>query len=361
MNTGERNVKGRIIYVGPRGGHYVLSNGKKVYKFTKDPTVAHVKTGLRNTRGYGNIFVNTKGLKYTLMPNGFQRTYNVLYNSGRVNINGDRILTREIQGIKENFAGNAPIYKVEADPSIKYIIKILRSAGFQYESNIIEKIELAHIYYPVKHLTKTNAQFKNQITMSIGACHINTSNLSRMNYLPAMYEQLKEASRIIRGNILFRKMTKQDFIDKFSQMTGGRPCIENLVQALTDIAFGEAGWRGKNTSILLRIQNGRLNANSFRTLKNQVLAPYIGEVFNKLPNAKKISFNENSFWKSVKNKDIYAFNQTVNNVPKYYVLKNVPNARAASLVAFENYGNYLNRPNKYNVLAKAIKKVRTRR
>lgn len=358
MNTGEKNIKGRVIYQGPRGGHYVLSNGKKVYKFTKNQRVEHVATGLRNTRGYGNIFVNTKGLKYTLMPNGFQKNYNVMYNSGRVNINGERILTKEVYGLKENFVGNGtPIYKVESDPSIKYIIKILRSAGFQYESNIIEKIELAHVYYPVKHLTKTNAQFKNQITSSIGACHINTSNLSRMNYLPAMYEQLKEASRIIRGNILFRKMTKQDFIDQFSQMVGGRPCIENLVQALTDIAFGEYGWRGKNTSRLVKIQNGKLNVNSFQTLKNQILAPYIGEVFNKLPNAKKISFNENSFWKSVKNKDIYAVNLNINNIPRYHVLQNVPNARAASLVAFENYGNYLNRPSIYNV----IKKVRTRR
>jgi hypothetical protein len=157
---------------------------------------------------------------------------------------------------------------MDKDVSIKYIIKLLRDGEFNFEANMIEKIELAHEYYPVKHMYKTNTEFKNKIIQSIGACHINTSNLSRMNYLPAMYEQLKEASRIIRGKILFRKMTKQEFLEQFDQMIGGRPCIENLVQALTDIAVGESGWRGKNTSRLVRIKNGKLNENNFKTLNS---------------------------------------------------------------------------------------------
>ena len=63
----------------------------------------------------------------------------------------------------------------------------------------------------------------------------------------------------------------------------------------------------------------------------------------------------------MKNKNVYAININDPYILKYNRLMNVPSARSASIYAFENYGNYLNRPNKYNVLAKAIKKVRTLR
>ena len=140
-------------------------------------------------------------------------------------------------------------------------------------------------------------------------------------------------------------------------MVGGRPCIENLVQALTDIAVGESGWRGKNTSRLIKVTNKGLNKNNFNILKNHILAPYIGEVYGKLSNAKKIRFNEQNFWNAVKNKNVYSMNQK--GTIGYRSLKNIPKTRNASNYAFKEYKNYLNRPNKYNVLTKAITKRRT--
>lgn len=32
MDIGIRNLKGRVVYRGPRGGLYILRGGKKVYK-----------------------------------------------------------------------------------------------------------------------------------------------------------------------------------------------------------------------------------------------------------------------------------------------------------------------------------------
>lgn len=32
MYTGQRNLKGRHVFIGPRGGLYVMHNGKKLYK-----------------------------------------------------------------------------------------------------------------------------------------------------------------------------------------------------------------------------------------------------------------------------------------------------------------------------------------
>lgn len=375
MNTGEKNIKGRVIYQGPRGGKYIIGpSGKKLYKFTLQHRFTNIlpieyvntgdgniKSGYKNIRYHKNIFKNSRG-KYTLMPNGIRKVYNVMYNKGLRNINGNIAYVHEQNGKKKYLVKNVYVPKLNKQnyTGTEYIKKILSDASFNYEVKVLDGILATKNYYAKKHRNLTNSEFKNQITKSIGACHINKSGIPRTEYLSSMFTQIEEACRIIKGKILFRKMTKQDFIREFDQMVGGRPCIENLVQALTDIALGESGWKGKNTSKLLKIQNGVLNANSYRMLKNEILAPYIGEVYKNLPNAKKITFKEENFWKLVKNKNVYAININNPYILKYNRLMNVPSARSASIYAFENYGN-LNRPNKYNVLAKAIKKVRTLR
>ncbi len=372
MNTGERNIKGRIIYQGPRGGKYVLgASGSKMYKFTVaggTPRIQNLRlnnrninTGLRNMLTGTKIYINQEsGKKYVIVDG--RKTYTVRYNSGQKNINGTPILVKEtMQKINRYIPRpsilqeNIILNNFKNDQSINYIIRILKDSGFVYESIMIEKIQLAHSYYPKKHSLKNLSQYKNQITRSIAACHINTSGISKNQYLSSIYEQLKEASRIIRGKILFRKLSKQDFLDQFGQMVGGRPCIENLVQALTDIAIGESGWRGKNTSRLLQIYGNYMNRNSYNKLKNEILGPYIGEVYGKLSNAKKITFGKNDFWGAVKNKNVYAIK---NGIISYYLLKNLNNAKYASNNAYNEYSEYLNRPNKYNVLVKAIKKRR---
>lgn len=32
MDTGQRNLKGRVVYMGPRGGLYVVQGTRKIYK-----------------------------------------------------------------------------------------------------------------------------------------------------------------------------------------------------------------------------------------------------------------------------------------------------------------------------------------
>jgi hypothetical protein len=60
MNTGEKNTLGRPIYKGPKGGTYVLSAGKKIYKYTK--AEAHPP---KNTKGR-IIYKGPKGGLYVL-------------------------------------------------------------------------------------------------------------------------------------------------------------------------------------------------------------------------------------------------------------------------------------------------------
>lgn len=64
MNTGERNILGRRIYQGPRGGRYVLSGGRKLYRFTSAP--AATAAGPRNILGRP-IHTGPRGGRYIVV------------------------------------------------------------------------------------------------------------------------------------------------------------------------------------------------------------------------------------------------------------------------------------------------------
>lgn len=75
MNTGQRNIKGRVIFRGPRGGEYILGvGGRKIRTFTKAPAAAapaaaEPAAGNRNT--YGRIiYRGPRGGEYVLGAGG---------------------------------------------------------------------------------------------------------------------------------------------------------------------------------------------------------------------------------------------------------------------------------------------------
>ena len=66
------NTKGRVIHTGPKGGRYVLSGGRKIYKFTEAPKAAsppRAASPPKNTKGRV-IHTGAKGGKYVLGPSG---------------------------------------------------------------------------------------------------------------------------------------------------------------------------------------------------------------------------------------------------------------------------------------------------
>lgn len=69
MNTGERNVYGRRIFRGPKGGLYVLGpSGTKLRSFTKATVVAPAPPAPAAPRVNANTFTH-KGIKFTRMVN----------------------------------------------------------------------------------------------------------------------------------------------------------------------------------------------------------------------------------------------------------------------------------------------------
>lgn len=75
MNTGEKNTLGRTIFKGSRGGTYVLSGTKKVYKYTKAPvpTASAPRVGPPKNKEGRILYRNATGDVYVL--NGTRRVY----------------------------------------------------------------------------------------------------------------------------------------------------------------------------------------------------------------------------------------------------------------------------------------------
>ena len=78
MNTGERNIHGRRIFRGPRGGEYVLgAAGTKVRTFTKPPVAAPRVVAPNNA----NTFTH-RGIKFTRVANATAYGYPVYKKAG---------------------------------------------------------------------------------------------------------------------------------------------------------------------------------------------------------------------------------------------------------------------------------------
>ena len=76
MNTGQRNVHGRTIYQGVRGGKYVLVGGRKVYQFTAAPaTVAVAPAAATHNRHGRLIHTGARGGRYVMI--GGRRVYRI--------------------------------------------------------------------------------------------------------------------------------------------------------------------------------------------------------------------------------------------------------------------------------------------
>jgi hypothetical protein len=133
------------------------------------------------------------------------------------------------------------------------------------------------------------------------------------------------------SEITKRKMPENEFVKQFKSVLGNRPCIENLIDSLSQVAFGETQWKGVNS--VLNMRNGA-NANK---LRNQIIAPYMSLHYKNVKNSG--NYTKNRLWNSIKNRPLYVL---TNNGPGYSSVKNVKNTRKISNNAFNMYSEYLN-------------------
>jgi hypothetical protein len=355
MNTGEKNIKGRVIYKGPRGGHYILRNGKKVYAFKR------VGNQLNN--------LNRRMQAVNLAPHEALNNVAVLQPGNFGYVPPPRIVI-DNSYYQRSWPQNNLVASngTRANKNVYIIALILLEFGAKRPAHVMMQLDLLHNTLIAGSIFGSNQSYQNKITSEIAMCHLVDSmrdmNLQsrftfRKFYLKRMRNQMVQACNNILDKIKKRKMTKENFVREFESLYADRPCLENLIQALSDVAYGEVGWKGKNASKLLIIgQNNRTTNNSRKILRNNVLGTYIKPLFNGMTKLQQIKFNKQIFWNAVKNKNVYVMNPNIHEQPGYAKLSVIMNARNVSNEAFNEHGQYLPFPDKYNVLVNAIKKYK---
>lgn len=204
----------------------------------------------------------------------------------------------------------------------------------------------------IKNTPNATPEFiQGQITTLIGACHFketlnqsrNRTN-SRLNYLKNLRNQIAISARIF-VNELKTSSNKTayitNFFTKFKSEVGGNPCLEALVDGLTEAVTGGGGaWIGKHTEHLLFTNGTNLTANSRNKLRNTILGRFMGPYYQSLPNNQRASFNKNTLWSAVKNRNVTI--KRGDNNPVYVKVSNIPNARATVNAAYNLYRSFLN-------------------
>lgn len=221
---------------------------------------------------------------------------------------------------------------------VRKVIHILRKhRGLRYAANTMERlVNLAKVYsnYIRRNAPAGNIQIvKNVISRNIGLCHINTTlrnnpSVNRVTYLLYYKNQMQLACEKIV------KMPEQEFITKFKAALGNRPCIENLIDALSQVAFGETQWKGSNKALNLTKNNNK------NYLRNSIIATYMKSHHKSIRNSGNMSnYTKNRLWNSIKNRPLYVITQ---NGPVFMTVKEAHrNTRKISNNAFNLYSNYL--------------------
>lgn len=302
----------------------VLSSQKSVFKlkgypYPNDPSKKIFMIPHKN---------NSKGTKVSII---FRALKNVLPNHMLPNIEKVRrknifeklrVLNKAVGVIKH---GYFPVRK------IIYILKKTNDEDLKRAAIMMENLNMTAVRY-TEHIKKLNPSInfiKKRIFEGIGVCHINTTlrnnpSLNKVTYLINYRNQMIEACKQLV------KKPESKWIPAFKFALGGRPCLENLVDALTQVAFGEVKWKGLNKALNLTKNNNKNH------LKHVIIGTFMKNHVTSLGGKK--NYTKNRLWHAIKNKPLYVWK---NNGPKFVPVKNISNTRKISNNAFNEYINYV--------------------
>jgi len=166
----------------------------------------------------------------------------------------------------------------------------------------------------------TYVNFKNRVHHNIGPCHVTETNLPvpyLKNFINGLYFVSNEYSKM-------SPRRKASYIATVVNEIGGRPCIENLMEALQSALYEPTMvWTGRNISPLLFPARSP-NRSAYLSL----LARSIGSYMSNTTRAELRALSTNQariqkFWNVVKNKQLSVVNQNGN--PAYIAVKNYNN------------------------------------
>ena len=189
---------------------------------------------------------------------------------------------------------------------------------------------------------------KGNILNKIGSCHLNTTLrgyaynkkpkeirqyltklINQLNvYVDLFYQKINSLNSNSEKNEL-----KQKILNQFHVNLGGRPCIDNALDALHESIINPGfTWNGKKENYMIK----RWNQQNKAMYKNQVLAPAIMSLYQSLTGENKTNFlnlnstkRTNFMWNKIKEKELYLGfphlmgYMKINNFNKTYPIKNI--------------------------------------
>ncbi len=163
----------------------------------------------------------------------------------------------------------------------------------------------------------TYTNFKHRVNTNIGPCHVEITDLPvpyLKNIVNGLYFVSHEYSKMSASK-------KVAYMSRAAYEMGGRPCIENFIEALQSSLYEPAMlWTGRNITPLVfpaRTPN--------RSAYLGVMARAIGSYITNNTRAKLVALPSNNarikkFWSVVKNKQLSVIN--ANGNPAYIAVKN---------------------------------------
>ena len=345
-NTAARKIQ--TAFKKPTRPYILVFNKSTMSRYPK-----RVKNALKNARFF--TYPNTSANKLFLTANGSFMISNLTNKSGAkqlsevytflkqrlpenmlpkfIRITNLKKFTDKIQTINKK----ANIIKRAFLPVRKIIYILRRHKSLRFSADIMERLtNLAKIYSEeIRRLNPPINVTKSTISRNIGLCHINTTlrnnpTIDQVSYLLYYNNQMKFAC----AEIIKKKIPEKEFVTRFTAALGGRPCIENLIDALTQIAFGEIQWKGSNKAVNITRNNNK------NYVRNRVIANYMKKHHKSIRNSgNRSNYTRNRLWNSIKNRPLYVLTQE--HGPVFIPVKNIRNLRGISNNAFNMYSEFL--------------------
>jgi hypothetical protein len=163
----------------------------------------------------------------------------------------------------------------------------------------------------------TYVNFKNRVTRNIGPCHVSETNMPipyLKNFVNGLYFVSNEYSKMSPSR-------KAAYMTRVVSEIGGRPCIENFMEALQSALYEPTlTWSGRNISPLL-FPARTPNRSTYLALVARALGTYMS---NKTKAELRALPTNNAriqkFWNVIKNKQLSVVNHNGN--PAYIAVKN---------------------------------------
>ena len=228
------------------------------------------------------------------LDNAIKRIYKKRHESPTVKSSVSTIqkYTRKYQTNRFKLVGQL-IEDMNDDPNKRFTfqVKMLSSLYLQ----IPKVLDFINYYY--------NKSPKNLITNVIGPCHIKADEVPK-KYLNKMYNQMIYVSQEYNKKSLSER---KKYLDKLDSSLGGRPCIENMFDAMiTSLLEPVFEWTGKHIDPPLVENNKRYLNNVMAKAVSSWQQKLTNNNKSKLPN--NLNKRKNMFWSMVKNLELHVRN-----------------------------------------------------